>query len=64
MNPIQITNLALLILQQVLGLINEIKGQGGLTDDQIAAQVQTITASNDQLYTQMIAALNITPASK
>jgi hypothetical protein len=61
MNPIQISNLALLLLQQVLALYNEIKSQGGLTDDQIEQQVQTISSGNDALYGQLMAALNIKP---
>ena len=58
-----IVNLALVALQGILSLIEEIKGQGGLTDDQIMAQAQTITAGNDKAYQAMLAALGITPPS-
>jgi hypothetical protein len=62
MDPNTIVQLALLVLQQVLNLIGEIRGQGGLTDDQIAAQVATITQGNDAAYAQIMAALATLPA--
>ena len=57
MDPTAAVNLALAALQAVLGLIAELKGQGGLTDDQILAQAQTLTAGNDTAYAQLKAAL-------
>ncbi len=58
MDPTAMVNLALVALNGILQLIGNIKGQGGLTDDQIAAQVATVTAGNDTAYTAMMAALN------
>lgn len=64
MDPNALVNLALVALNAVLGVIAQIKSQGGLTDDQIAANVQTLTQGNDTAYTSIMAALNIptTPA--
>lgn len=61
MNPVEIVNLALVALNGILALIAQIKGQGGLTDDQINAAAQAACAGNDALYQQMIALLNPTP---
>ena len=57
MDPNAIVNLALIALNGILQLIGQVRGQGGVTDDQIAAQVQTITQGNDAAYTQIMAAL-------
>lgn len=57
MNPQAIVNLALGALQAVLNLITEIKGQSGLTDDEILAQAQQMTGANDALYQTLKAAL-------
>ena len=51
-------SLALLLLNTLLGYIAQIRGQGGLTDDQLAAQVQTITKGNDDAYNALMAALS------
>ena len=61
MDPVQIMNLALLALNQVLSLIASIKGQAGLTDDQIATQVQVVTKGNADAYTAMMQALAALP---
>lgn len=61
MDPTAIVNLALLALQAILNVINQIKSSGGMTDDQIAAQVQVITQGNDAAYAQIIAALGQPP---
>ena len=61
MDPATIMNLALLALNQILALIASIKGQGGLSDDAIAAQVATVAAGNDTVYAQMMAALAALP---
>ena len=61
MNPAAIVNLALFALQAVLNVVAEIKGQAGLTDDQIMAAAKTATQGNDAMYQQLIAALGITP---
>lgn len=58
MDPTAAVNLALVGLNAILQLISNIKSQGGLTDDQIAAQAQTITAGNDTAYAQLVAALS------
>ena len=61
MDPNALVNLALVALNGILALIGEIRGQGGVTDDQIAAQVQQITQGNDTAYAAIMAALNPTP---
>lgn len=57
MDPTVAVNLALVALQAVLRLIAEIKGQSGLTDDQILAQAQQISAGNDAAYAALKSAL-------
>lgn len=57
MDPTAIVNLVLIALNAVLNLISEIKGQTGLTDDQILAQAEQLTGANDQLYATLKAAL-------
>jgi hypothetical protein len=61
MDPNAIVNLALIALNGILSLIGTIRGQGGVSDDVIAAQVQTITKGNDDAYDSMIAALKLIP---
>ena len=61
MDATAIVNLAMLALQAVLNVIAEIRGQAGLTDDQIMAAAQTAAKGNDALYQQLIAALGIPP---
>ena len=61
MDPTAIVNLALLALQAVLNMISEIKGQSGLSDDQIMAQAQALAGANDTLYQTLMAALKTTP---
>jgi len=50
-------NLALMLLNTLLGYIASIRGQGSLTDDALAAQVQTVTSGNDAAYTALMSAL-------
>jgi len=50
--------LALTLLNSLLGWIGNLRSQSGLTDDALAAQVQTVTQGNDTAYTAMMAALN------
>lgn len=57
MNPTILVNLALTLLNQVLAMIAQIKGQSGLTDNQILAEAQKIAAGNDTAYTALVAAL-------
>lgn len=59
MDPTAAVNLGLIALKGLLDLINEIRGQGGVSDDTIAAQVATITAGNDAAYQQIMASLNL-----
>lgn len=61
MNPNLIIQLALGLLGGAIQLVNEIKGQSGVSDDAIAAQVQTITQGNDAAYAKIIAALSLNP---
>lgn len=53
--------IALQLLNALLGWIGQLRSQGGLADDALAAQVVTITQGNDAAYAQMIAALNLPP---
>ena len=57
LNPTTIVNAALLILNQILAFIAEIKGQSGLTDDQILAEAEKISAGNDAAFAALKAAL-------
>jgi hypothetical protein len=44
-------------LNAVIDIINAIKAQDGLTDDQILASAKSITAGNDVAYAQLKSAL-------
>lgn len=57
MDPNAIVNAALLALKAVLAVISEVKGQSGMTDDQILAHAQAVAAGNDDLYAKLKAAL-------
>lgn len=61
MDPTAIVNLSLMLLNQVLAMIAQIKGQSGLTDDQILAEAQKVTAGNDAAYQALKAALTGAP---
>lgn len=61
MTPTALVNLALTLLNQLLAFIANIKGQSGLTDDQILAEAQKVSAGNDAAYAALKAAL--TPAA-
>lgn len=52
-----IANLALALLSGALNLIATIRGEGGLTDDQILAAASTQTTANQALIKQYLAAL-------
>lgn len=54
MDPV---SLGLAALNAVIDVINALKAQGGLSDDQILASAKTITAGNDAAYTQLKSAL-------
>jgi hypothetical protein len=58
MDPATIMNLALVSLQAVLQLIAQIKGQSGLTDDQILVQALAVAEGNDKAYAALVAALS------
>lgn len=53
-------NLALQAVAQLVSLISSIKAQGGLTDDQVLAEAQKVTAGNDAAYAALKAALTST----
>jgi hypothetical protein len=50
-------NLALQLLNYLLQLIGEIKGVGGLTDDQVQQAALKVCQGNDQAYQTLMAAL-------
>ena len=51
------------LVEDVVNVINELKGQSGITDDQILAAAQTAAAGNDQLYQAILARLAGTAAA-
>ena len=57
MNPVDVT-LALGLLNTLLQFIASVKAQGGMTDEALAAQVQTVTQGNDAAYAALMSALN------
>lgn len=57
MNPINAINAAIAALDAILNIINEIKGQGGMTDDQILAASQAQTVVNQAQIQQLLASL-------
>ena len=61
MGTAAIVNLILQATQAVLAEIGAIRGQAGITDDQLATQTQALLATNDQLYSALKALL-ATPA--
>jgi hypothetical protein len=56
MDPVDVT-LALSLLNTLLGFIASVRAQGGVTDDALADQVQTVTKGNDTAYQALMAAL-------
>jgi len=63
MTPAALVNLALTLLNQLLAFIASIKGQSGLTDDQILAEAQKVAAGNDAAYAALKAALTAPAAA-
>jgi hypothetical protein len=61
LNPQAIINLALIGLNAALGLIAQVRGQAGVTDDAILASAQSMVGANDQLYDTILAALKQPP---
>lgn len=51
-------NLALMLLNSLLGYIANVRAQGGLNDDALASQVQTVTQGNDKAYDALMGAIN------
>jgi hypothetical protein len=58
--PADVT-LALALLNTLLNYIAQLRSAGGLADDALAAQVQSVTTGNDQAYQALITALNLPP---
>ena len=56
-------NLALLLLNALLGYIGQIRASSGLADDALATSVQNVTAGNDAAYAAMMKALNLPPTA-
>jgi hypothetical protein len=62
MNPGDVS-LALALLNMLLSFIASVRAQGGLTDDVLAAQVQTVTQGNSQAYAALMGALSLPTSS-
>jgi hypothetical protein len=58
MDPVTTINEALAALDALLNIINAIRGQGGMTDDQIVAAAQSQILANQ---TQIVALLGALP---
>jgi hypothetical protein len=58
MDPVTTINEALAALDALLNIINAIRGQGGMTDDQIVAAAQSQILANQ---TQIVALLGTLP---
>jgi hypothetical protein len=54
-----IVALVLQAIQAIMAEIAAIRGQSGQTDEQIAAQTQTLLAANDQLYAALKALVTV-----
>lgn len=57
MDPVATINAALIALDALLNIINGLRGQGGLTDDQILAAAETQTGANTDQIKQLLASL-------
>jgi hypothetical protein len=57
MNPAALINAGLAALNAVLGVIAEIRGQSGVTDDAILAAAQATVSQNDAFYTTLVNSL-------
>lgn len=55
MDPNLMVNLALTALNEILSLIAHIKGQGGMTTEQIAAQADTLDLANKAAIKALLA---------
>jgi len=56
-DPIAALNAAVAALDAILNIINQIKGQSGLTDDAILAAAQAETVTNQAQIAQLLASL-------
>ena len=65
MGTAAIVALVLQAMQAVLAEIAAIRGQAGVTDDQLAAQTEPLFTANDQLYAALKAliAVPVKPAA-
>ena len=63
MGTTAIVGLILQVINAVLAEVAAIRGQSGVTDDQLAAQTQTLLNANDQLYAALkgVLSLPVTP---
>ena len=57
MDPITTINAAIAALDAILNIVNAIKGQAGLTDDQIVAAAQAQATTNTAQIQALLAAL-------
>ena len=57
MDPVATVNAAVLALDAILNIIGQIKGQSGMTDDQIIAAAQSQTLANSAQIAQILASL-------
>lgn len=57
MDPIATVNAALIALNALLNIINQIRGQGGMTDDAILAAAQSQQLANATQIQALLAAL-------
>lgn len=55
MDPITTINAAVAALDAILSIINQIKGQSGMTDDAILAAAQSQTTANSAQIAQLLA---------
>lgn len=55
MDPNVVVNIALTVLNEVLSMIAHIKGQGGLTTEQIAAQADALDLANKDAIKALLA---------
>ena len=61
MDPLTIVNSAIAALDGILSIINSIRGQAGMTDDQILAAAEAQTVANSDQIKQLLA--NLPPQS-
>jgi hypothetical protein len=61
MDPVTTINEALAALDALLNIINAIRGQGGMTDDQIVAAAQSLILANQTQIVALLGALPLKP---